>query len=96
MKLTQLFLSIILLSNTHSRSLIQSRDKSSEVTERSLATPWMPSLIETHHRYEINHKMALTGSKFELQDYNNKEKVLHKEESTESINNNPVNATPWP
>ena len=74
MKVTQLFLSIILLSNTYSRSLTKSRDKSSEVTERSLATPWMPSLIETHHRFEINHKMALAGSKFKLQDYNNKKK----------------------
>ena len=96
MKSTQLFLSIILISNTYSRSLIPSRDKSAEVTEKNLATPWMPSLIEAHHQFEINHEKALTGRKIYFQDDKNKEKVLYKEESRESIHNNPVSATPWP
>ena len=56
----------------------------------------MPSLIEAHHQFEINHEKALTGRKNYFQDDNNKEKVLYKEESRESIHNNPVSATPWP
>ena len=73
-----------------------SQEKSEDVTDRNLATPWMPSLIKIHHQFEINHKKALTVRKIKLQDDKNQEKVLYKEESIEAIYNNPVIATPWP
>ena len=73
-----------------------SQEKSEEVTDRNLATPWMPSLIKIYHQFEINLKKALTVRKIKLQDDKNLEKVLYKEESIEAIYNNPVIATPWP